>query len=409
MSLELTFAPALLVILVAAGLGRLLSKVSRQPVIFGELLLGMVLGNLIILTVPAQEPVSQLAEIGILLLLFSTGLGLNFEEFKRLEVASSIVAISGVILPFVLGYLAAISFGFSHLIATFVGISLVATSVGMNASILTELRMLRTRLGTLIMGAAVIDDVIGVVMMSILISIAVTGAIPLVEVSLLVLFAVLFFLISLTVGIKLFRKLSEKITIGRESLLLLGLVTVLAFGLITTEIGLAAIIGAFTAGLVVGQTHFARRLREHVSLIGGSFFIPIFFVTIGMRFDVNAFMSVSSFVVVLVMVAIIGKIVGCGLGAKLSKFSNRESFAVGVAMMPRAGVELILIKLGLDHDIIGADIASAILVMVIITTIITPPSLWKALKIIKRRKRFNNVKRVLVGGERNGGTKKSRP
>jgi Kef-type K+ transport system membrane component KefB len=166
----------------------------------------------------------------------------------------------------------------------------------------------------------------------------------------------------------------------------LGLVTVLAFGLITTEIGLAAIIGAFTAGLVVGQTHFARRLREHVSLIGGSFFIPIFFVTIGMRFDANAFVSVSSFAVVLVMVAIIGKIVGCSLGAKVSKFGGRESFAVGIAMMPRAGVELILIKLGLNHGIIGADIASAILVMVIITTLITPPSLWKALKMAKDKK-----------------------
>jgi len=390
MALELTFVPALLVILVAAGLGRLLSKGLRQPVILGELLLGMILGNLIILSATgpsaAEGPISSIAEIGILLLLFSTGLGLNFEEFKRLEVASSVVAVSGVILPFILGYLATIYFGFSHLIATFVGISLVATSVGVKASILTELRMLRTRLGTLIMGAAVIDDVIGVVMMSIFITVVATGAIPLGEISLLIILTILFFLISLTAGIKLFRKLSEKITVGGESLLLLGLVTVLAFGLITTEIGLAAIIGAFIAGLVIGQTHFARRLREHISLIGGGFFIPIFFVWIGMNFDFGAFTTVGTFAAVLVIVAIIGKIVGCSLGAKVSKFGGRESFAVGIAMMPRAGVELILIKLGLDHGIIGADIASAILVMVIITTLITPPSLWKALKMIKNKK-----------------------
>ncbi len=390
MALELTFVPALLVILVAAGLGRLLSKGLRQPVILGELLLGIILGNLIILSTTgpsaAEGPISSIAEIGILLLLFSTGLGLNFEEFKRLEVASSVVAVSGVILPFILGYLATIYFGFSHLIATFVGISLVATSVGVKASVLTELRMLRTRLGTLIMGAAVIDDVIGVVMMSIFITVVATGAIPLGEISLLIVLTVLFFLISLTAGIKLFRKLSEKITVGGESLLLLGLVTVLAFGLITTEIGLAAIIGAFIAGLVIGQTHFARRLREHISLIGGGFFIPIFFVWIGMNFDFGAFTTVGTFAAVLVIVAIIGKVVGCGLGAKASKFSDRESFAVGIAMMPRAGVELILVKLGLDHGIIGADIASAILVMVIITTLITPPSLWKALKMIKNKK-----------------------
>lgn len=389
MALELTFVPALLAILVAVGLGRLLSKGLRQPAIFGELLLGVILGNLIILSATgssaAEGPISCIAEIGILLLIFSTGLGLNFEEFKKLGVASSVVAVSGVILPLILGYLAAIYFGFSHLVASFVGVALVATSIGVGASILSDLRVLRTKIGTLIMGAAVIDDVIGVVMMSILVSVAITGVVPLMELSLLLIFAVLFFLISLTVGIKFFRKLSEKITVGGENLLLLGLVVVLAFSLITTEIGLAGIIGAFIAGLVIGQTHFAKRLREYVSLIGGGFFIPIFFVTIGMTFNLGAFTTVCPFAAVLVVVAIIGKVVGCGLGAKVSKCSGGESFAVGIAMMPRAGVELILIKLGLDHGIISADIASAILVMVMITTLITPPSLWRALKMIKNK------------------------
>lgn len=386
MALELTFVPALLVILIAAGLGRLLSKGLRQPVVFGELFLGIILGNLIILAGPAQTPVSDIASIGILLLLFSTGLGLNFEEFKRLEIASSSVAALGVVLPFILGYLVTIYFGFSYTVALFVGVALVATSIGVGASILTEFRMLRTRIGTLIMGAAVIDDVIGVVLMSVIIGVVATGSVPLQEMFLIVFLAILFFAVSFTVGIKFFRKLSEKLTLGREDLLMLGLIIVLIFGLITQGIGLAAIIGAFVAGLVVGQSHYARRLREHVSLIGGSFFIPIFFVTIGMSFDVSAFTSVGWFAVVLVTVAIIGKVVGCGLGAKASKFSSRESFAVGIAMIPRAGVELILLKLGLDYGIIGADIASAILVMVLITTLVTPPALGKALKMIKTKR-----------------------
>ena len=386
MAIELTFIPALVVILVTAALGRLLSKGLRQPAVFGELLLGMVLGSFIILAEPAQAPVADIASIGILLLLFSTGLGLNFEEFKRLEVASTTVAISGVILPFVLGYLATIYFGFSHTVALFVGVALVATSIGVGASILTEFRMLRTRIGTLIMGAAVIDDVIGVVMMSVLIGVVATGAVPLQEMFLIVSLVILFFVVSLTAGIKLFKKLSEKLTLGRENLLMLGLIIVLLFGLITQEIGLAAIIGAFVAGLVVGQSHYARHLRDHISLIGGGFFIPIFFVAMGMNFDVGAFTSVGWFAVVLVIVAIIGKIVGCGLGAKASKFSSGESFAVGIAMIPRAGVELILLKLGLDYGIIGVDIASAILIMVLITTLVTPPALWKALKMIKNKK-----------------------
>ena len=398
MALELTFVPALLMILVIAGLGRLLSKGLRQPAIFGELLLGMIFVSFIILTGlaetgisdiltdSAEMGISDMAKIGILLLLFSTGLGTNFEEFKRLEVASSVVAISGVILPFTLGYFATILFFNDHLIALFAGVALVATSVGVGASILTELRMLRTKIGSLIMGAAVIDDVIGIMLMSALISVAITGSISPAEIFLLIMFVVLFFLISLTIGIKLCKKLAEKIHIGREDLLLLGLVIVLAFVLISEELGITAIIGAFIAGLVVGQTHFARGLRPHVSLIGGAFFIPIFFVWMGMSFDVSAFVTVGWFALVLVIVAIVGKVVGCGAGALAAKLSGKESFAVGIAMMPRAGVELILVKLGLDHGIIGADIASAILVMVIITTLITPPSLWKALKMTKHKK-----------------------
>jgi Kef-type K+ transport system membrane component KefB len=379
--ISLTFVPALLAILLAAGLGRMLSKIIKQPAILGELILGMIIGNILILSNP--EPISRIADIGILLLLFSTGLGLNFEEFKRLEVASSVVAASGVIFPFALGYFAATLFGFPFTTALFVGTALVATSVGVSASILTELRMLHTRLGTLIIGAAVVDDVIGVMMMSALIGFLATGAIPIARISLLVTLTFLFFLISLTVVIKLSRKLSEKITMGREDLLLVSLVGVLAFGLISEEIGLSAIVGSFIAGLVAGQTHFVRRLREHVSLIGGGFFIPIFFITVGMKFDIHAFISVGTFAAVAVIVAVIGKAVGCGLGAMVSKFSGNESLAVGVAMIPRAEVALILIKFGLEYQLIGTDTASTLMIMVVITSLITPPFLLKALKMTK--------------------------
>ncbi|KUO41550.1 MAG: hypothetical protein AVW06_01025 [Hadesarchaea archaeon DG-33-1] len=378
--ITLTFVPALLAVLVAAGLGRMLSRGMKQPAILGELILGMILGNLIILSGPAEELASHIADIGILLLLFSIGLGLNFEEFKRLEVASSVVAGFGVIFPFILGYFAAIFFDFSHTVALFVGTALVATSVGISASILTEVRILYTRIGTLIIGAAVIDDVIGVLMISALVGYLTFGTILIGKIVLLIVLTILFFLISLTFVIKFGRKLSEKVTLGREDLLLLGFVIVLAFGLISEEIGLSAIVGAFIAGLVVGQTHLVRRLRRSVSLIGGSFFIPIFFVTVGMGFDIHEFANVGTFAAAVVIVAIVGKIVGCALGAKASKFSGKESFAVGVAMIPRAEVVLVLTKFGLEHQFIGADIASTLLVMIITTSLLTPLLLLKALK-----------------------------
>jgi Kef-type K+ transport system membrane component KefB len=143
------------------------------------------------------------------------------------------------------------------------------------------------------------------------------------------------------------------------------------------------ITGTFIAGLILGQTTYSKEVFEKVSLIGNSLFIPIFFVTMGMQFDINAFSSAGVFAIAIIAVAIIGKIVGCGLGAKVCRFNNQESLTVGVAMMPRAGVELVLVKMGLEYNIISSDLASVILTMVVITTSVTPPFFATLLKKVK--------------------------
>ncbi len=391
MGLELTFIPALLVILLAAGAGRLLSKRIRQPMILGELILGMVLGSFVDFAEP--DPIHDIAEIGILLLLFSIGLSLDFEEFKRLGVSSSITSVGGIILSFTFGYFAAIVFGFSHSVALLIGTCLVATSTATCAAVLMESRMLRTKIGTLIMGATVVDDVIGVVIMSAVIALVLSSTFQVLDILLLVVLVVLFFLIPLTIGVRLFRRASERITFGRESLLMMGIVVLLLFAMITQEMGISALIGAFVAGLMVGQSRYARRLREYVSMIGGGFFIPIFFVTVGMNFDPHAFVSVGWFAAVLVVVAIVGKVAGRGLAAKGCKFDNRESLTVGVAGVPRAEVALVIAQFGFTRNIMTPDAFSAILVMAAVTVIVTPPLLWKILRRVEYEKgRSNNRK-----------------
>ena len=382
------FIPSIIIVLFAALVGRFFSRKLNQPVILGELIFGAIAGNVLLMinggTLVLDPAINYIADIGILFLLFSAGLSLNLKEFKKIEMSSTLVAILGVILPFILGYIIAIYFGFSNIIAFFIGTALMATSIGVNAEILLELGMISTRIGSLIMGAAVIDDIIGVIILTILISVVKTGYILVGEISILIFLAALFILIAVLltkekVSSALDKYLS-KIKIARESLLIIGIVVALLFSLIAENIGLSLIIGAFIAGVVVGQLSFFRGLNEHVSLIGGGFFIPVFFVTVGMTFDFNAFFNIGGFAVILLIVAIIGKLIGCGLGAKLAKFDNRDSIATGVAMIPRAGVELILIKLGLDYGIITQEISSAIVIMVIITTIITPPALVRVLR-----------------------------
>jgi Kef-type K+ transport system membrane component KefB len=275
-------------------------------------------------------------------------------------------------------------FGFQHITALFVGTSLIATSIGVKAEILLELRIMGTRLGSLIMGAAVIDDIIAMIVLTILLSLVKTGYLEIWNIVIFLFIVLIFFLIVILLTkekVSIFiDKYFTRVTLGKENLLILGVLIALIFSMIAENIGLSIIIGAFVSGIILGQLNFFTRLKDFVSLIGGGFFIPVFFVTVGMTFNLNAFLSIGGFAGILLIVAIIGKLFGCGVGAKLTKFNNRESLATGVAMIPRAGVELILVKLGLDYGIINREIASAILIMVIITTLITPPALVKALR-----------------------------
>lgn len=382
------FIISIIIVIAAALMGRFLSKKLRQPVILGELILGAIIGNIGLAmgggALVLDHAVNYIADIGILFLLLSAGLSLNLKEFKKIEISAGLVAILGVVLPFILGYIMAIWFEFSHIIAFFIGTALVATSIGVNAEVLMELGRIGTRLGSLIMGAAVIDDIIGVIILTILVSMIKTGYVEMWEIGIILVFALLFFLaVILLMKEKisgLLDKYLSKVKIGREDLLLVGIMIALLFSIVAEKIGLSIIIGAFIAGLVLGQMIFFKELKNYVSLIGGGFFIPVFFITVGMSFDFNAFLSMGVFAGVLLMVAIIGKLVGCSLGAKLRNFDHRESIAVGVAMIPRAGVELILVKLGLDYGIIDTEIASAILIIVVITTFISPPLLARILR-----------------------------
>jgi len=382
------FISSIIVVLVAALIGRFISKKIKQPVILGELVLGVIIGNLFLFMnkdyLVLDPGISNIADIGILFLLFSAGLSLNLKEFKKIETSSTIVAILGVILPFIMGYFIAIWFGFSHITALFVGTALMATSIGVKAEILLELRIIGTRLGSLIMGAAIIDDIITVIILTILLGVVKTGHIEIWSIIIFLLITIIYLLIAILltkekVSTSLDKYL-RKVKLGRENLLIIGVLIALIFSFIADNIGLSLILGAFMAGIILGQLSFFIRLKDYVSLIGSGFFIPVFFVTVGMTFNFEAFLSMGLFAVVLLLAAILGKLIGCGIGAKIAKFNNRESIATGVAMIPRAGIELILVKIGLDYKIINTEIASAILIMVIITTLITPPTLIKLLK-----------------------------
>ncbi len=371
------FIKDILIVLVAAGIGRVIFRKLNQPVILGEILMGMLIGNLGI--VDLTGILTDLADIGVLILLFSAGFSISMVRLKKFGKSSSLVAILGVVAPFSLGFFTASYFGFARLPSLFIGGVLVATSVSLQTAILRSLRMLRSNIGTLIIESAAIDDVLGIIILAVLGGLATAAGGVFLNLSWIILGAVALFALSLTVGVKLARRLSATVHLREDDLLLLTLIIIFSFGLFAKGVGLEMIVGSFLAGLILSESLFAKDIIEEIVSFGEAFFVPIFFVVMGLRFDVHAFADIGIFALVILGVAIVSKIIGCGLGAKLSNFGWKASLTTGVAMIPRAEVALIIARTGYESGVIGSEIVSLVLILVIVTTLVTPPLLKKAL------------------------------
>jgi len=348
-----------LALIFARILGYIFDKL-KQPAVIGEILAGIVLGGLGIVLFSGQSfsfldfsfslphldfasnEFTILAEIGILFMLFISGLQTSIPKLKKMGKSSSFVAIGGVILPLALGVLAALWFGFSTKDSTVIGLIIVATSVGVTVRTLFDLNVLDSDVGTTILGSAVIDDIFGIILLAFFL-----GTDPPIYVGVKI---AIFFIIFLYIGLKIMDKildLGEKIHLPK-ALLSISLAILLLFAFFADRCGIAGIIGAFIAGIVIGHTVKSRKIIDDVKTIGYGFFIPLFFVWVGARLwagvsiDATSFATIGLLTLAIITVGIVGKIVGCGIGARLSGMKNRESFQVGVGMIPRMELALII-------------------------------------------------------------------
>lgn len=394
------------VLLTAKAAGEVFERLG-QPAVLGELIGGMILGNLTLLGVTAVTPLKTdavlfaLAQIGVIILLFEVGLETKLSEMMEVGWSSLFVATAGVIAPFFLGWGVARYFlpGESYLVHVFVGATLCATSVGITARVLRDLGKLKTRESRIILGAAVIDDVMGLLVLAV-----VAGAIRATAAG-----ATLSFLSVAIIAIKAFAFLIAAILIGhyvmphlfngagrfKTSGMLLSFSLAFCFLLawVAALVDLAPIVGAFAAGLVLDEVHLKPfQRRGEVSLHDllkplSTVLVPIFFVLMGLRVDLRAFarFDIIGFAIVLTVAAIIGKQV-CSL-AVAERGLNR--FAVGLGMIPRGEVGLIFAGIGatlmlpnlqgVPEPVIGSGTFGAVVVMVVVTTLVTPPMLKWAL------------------------------
>jgi len=388
----------LVIIMIAAKVGGEIAERVSQPAVLGELIAGVVLGNLVLVGynglafLSTNEGIAIIAEIGVILLLFEVGLESNLTEMMSVGKSSLLVAVLGVVAPFFLGW------GVSAwmlpnediLVHIFIGATLCATSVGITARVLTDLGKVTTREAKIVLGAAVIDDVLGLVILAVVsgvISAANTGGqLASTDVLLIVGKATAFLVAAVTIGSwlspRMFR-LCSKLQI-RGLLLTVSLAFCFFLAYLANSIELAPIVGAFAAGLVLDEAHYRnhRELGDHglEELIHpiAVFLVPIFFVLMGIKVDLSTFgqPGVLGFAAALSIAAIIGKMI-CALGV-VEKGLDRISVAVG--MVPRGEVGLIFAGIGAalvlrGQPVISVPIFSAVVIMVIVTTLMTPPVL----------------------------------
>ena len=386
------------VILAAKGAGAL-SKRLGQPAVFGELLVGILLGPTLldilhwpVFTDPhyLEQLVRDLAELGVIFLMFLAGLETDLTEMRKVGTAAFFGAVGGVALPFLAGTGVALAFGFPTYESVFIGTILTATSVSITAQTLLELGRLRSREGTTILGSAVIDDVMGIVILSVVVALHQAGlgegpgtapgagAAGIATLLPIVLRMVAFFLAALAAGRWLLPPVLRAAARwpGTEPLFAVALVAGLLMAVAAEELGgVAAITGSYMAGVMLTlHPDLKHHVEERLAVLAYGFFVPIFFVNIGLESDVVAAVAESGagFLILILAAAVLGKVVGSSLGVRPFGFRWIEALRVGIGMVSRGEVALIVAGIGLQEGVISQPVFSVMVVMTLFTTLVTP-------------------------------------
>lgn len=370
------FVLYLVLIILFTKVGGHLSVKIGQPAVLGKLVVGIVLGPAMLGWIDANSHfIHEMAEIGVLLLMFIAGLETDLEQLKQNWKSAFAVAVGGIVLPLIGGYSAAVAFGFEHNYALFFGVLFCATSVSISVQVLKEMNQLNSREGTTILGAAVVDDVLVVILLAFIMSLLGQGSDT--SLGLLVGKKVLFFVVIIAASVWVVPRVMKwfaplKVT---EAVMSGGLLICFGFAYFAEYMQMAGIIGAFVAGIAISQTPFKHKVEHGVEPIAYTIFVPVFFVSIGLNVSFDGIGSQIWLLVVITIMAIITKLVGGWAGARLTGFNNTSSLAIGAGMISRGEVALIIAATGLQAGLLLPEYFTSVVIMVIITTLITPPML----------------------------------
>lgn len=404
---RLVFQLAVILAMAKIG-GEICHRYLNTPPVLGELVVGIIigpyaLGGLSVMGVgplfdshsasnesfPISIELFSVSQIAAVILLFAAGLETDLKQFLRYSGPASAVAIGGVLFPFFFGAGATLFFKPGGLTgdpllysALFIGAIMTATSVGITARVLSDLRKLDSPEGVTVLAAAVVDDVLGILILTVVVGITVPNeGLSITSVGLIGAKAIGFWISLMAIGIIGASYISKALQSFRSSGASLALALSIAFlaaGL-AESFGLAMIIGAYSIGLALSDTPLARQIENSVMSVYHAL-VPVFFVVMGMMVNVAAMKSVIAFGVILSIFAILSKVVGCGIPALLTGFNKRGAWRIGIGMLPRGEVALIIAGIGLSRGIIGSDIFGVAIMMTVVTTLLAPVILVPAFK-----------------------------
>jgi Kef-type K+ transport system membrane component KefB len=376
---------AMLIVFGAAKLfGEVMERI-RQPAIVGEILAGAIIGPSVLGWIQPNEVLTALSELGVMFLLFRVGLEVKSSELMQVGGTAFMVALLGVLVPMGLGWGIMRAWGYPQIESVFVGAAMVATSVGITAQVLAGKGLLHLKTAKIILGAAVIDDILGLLVLAIVSSSA-KGEVRVGEIAATAIMALGFTVIVAKWGTRTMMRLvphaESKLKSG-EAQFNIALVLLFALSVLAMYVGVAAIIGAFLAGMALAESvsHRVHDLAHGITEL----LVPFFLAGIGLHIDVSAFADRSLLMLALVILvaAVFSKLVGCGLGA--SGMGIKDMFRIGAGMVPRGEVGMVVAQLGLSMAVIEKPVYSVVVFMAVATTVVAPPLLNVAFKGVPAR------------------------
>lgn len=369
----------LAIIIIFAKFFGVLARKCKAPQVVGEIIAGLLIGPCVLGLVQQSDFLTGMAEVGVVLLMFSAGLETDLKELMKTGPIAFLIACCGVFVPLVGGTLLYMGFygtapwgSEKFFTAVFIGVIMTATSVSITVQALKELGRLKGRVGTTILSAAIIDDVIGIVVLTFVIGFKNPDSNP----GKVVLNTVLFFVVAIVVGFilyKIFRKLDDRYPHTRR-IPIMGLALCFAFAYIAeTYFGIADITGAYVAGIILCSIRDSSYIDEKMEVSSYMIFGPVFFASIGLKTNIDSLDGkILLFSLGFVLVALITKIIGCGLMARVCRFSAADSLKIGVGMMTRGEVALIVAQKGLSVGVLSPVYFTSVILLIIVSSVSTP-------------------------------------